>query len=276
MKRKRLVTEFVKHPMLNYENELSMDKDELRRFPKVRPALPAKIAEIYAEQYKSNREGRTRAASVAQRMESWLHRKVAQDVHTGTRATTLEIGAGTLNQLPYEPVTGSYDIVEPFAELYTGSTLLGRVRHIYSDMDQIPTEAVYDRITSVAVFEHICDLPRVVAKSGILLREGGRLRVSIPSEGTVLWWLGWRLTTGLEFWFRYGLNYGELMRHEHVNTAHEIEQVIRYFFRDVQQSVFGISKALSLYRFFECKFPDLERCNSYLSGDGYRLTPSSK
>jgi SAM-dependent methyltransferase len=239
--------------------------DALKRFPKLRPALPARIAEIYAEQYKSNREGRTRAASMAQRMESWLHRKVAQDVQGGKRAATLEIGAGTLNQLPYEPVAEVYDIVEPFAELYARSPLLGRVRHIYSDVDQVPLEATYDRITSVAAFEHVCDLPRVVARSGLLLREGGGLRVSIPSEGTILWWLGWRLTTGLEFWLRHGLDYGELMRHEHVNTADEIEKVLRCFFRQVKGSVFGISKALSLYRYYECHDPDRERCTGYLS-----------
>ena len=97
--------------------------------------------------------------------------------------------------------------------------MLGRVRHVYSDISEIPPGQTYDRVTSIATFEHICDLPHVIARVGIMLTPRGELRVSIPSEGTPLWTLGWKLTTGLEFRLRHRLGYGQLMRHEHVNTA---------------------------------------------------------
>jgi hypothetical protein len=231
------------------------------RFPKTRPPLPKEIGEIYSAHYKSNREGKTAASSLAQRAEAWMHRQVAKDIlgAAGTRAT-LEIGAGTLNQLAHEPERGPYDIVEPFKELFSGSSRLKRVRNIYSDIAEVPGTARYDRITSVATFEHVCNLPEVVARCGLLLNPNGSLRASIPSEGTPLWTLGWKLTTGLEFRLRHGLDYGQLMRHEHVNTAKEIEQVLRYFFRTVECRVFGVSKYLSLYQFYECKEPDLGRC----------------
>jgi hypothetical protein len=74
----------------------------------------------------------------------------------------------------------------------------------------------------------------------------------VPSEGTILWGLGWRFTTGLEFRFKYGLDYGVLMRHEHVNTAAEIEGVLRVFFMNVRRSVLGLSAGLSYYQFCEC------------------------
>ena len=74
-------------------------------------------------------------------------------------------------------------------------------------------------------------------------------------DGTLLWTLGWRLTTGLEFRWKYGLDYGVLMRHEHVNTAAEIEAVLRAFFKSVRRSVFGIAPALSFYQCFECTSP---------------------
>src|SRR4051794_40271503 len=100
------------------------------QFPKVRPALPKAIAEIYAALYKSNREGATTAASMSQRAESWMHRQIAKDVQQKNRPlSTLEIGAGTLNQIAYEPAGAAYDIVEPFKELYAGSRLLSRVRN---------------------------------------------------------------------------------------------------------------------------------------------------
>src|SRR5262249_17615936 len=123
----------------------------------------------------------------------------------------------------------------------------------------------YDRIVSIATFEHLCELPAIVAQCGLLLGPTGELRVAVPSEGTVLWALGWKLTTGIEFRLRHGLNYGVLMRHEHVNTADEIASVLRVFFRSVRRSVFGIVPALSLYQFFQCQEPNRPNCADYLS-----------
>jgi hypothetical protein len=235
----------------------------LERFPKNRPPLPPEIAAIYASYYKANRQGRTAATSLSQVMEAWLHRQVAQDVQSSQTATrTLEIGAGTLNQLPYEPESASYDIVEPFLELYQDSPFLARIRHRYTDISEIPQRESYDRVIAVATFEHICDLPRVIARAALLLAPQGELRVSIPSEGTPLWKLGWMLTTGLEFRLRHGLDYGRLMQYEHVNTAAEIEWLLHFFFKAVRCKVFGVSKYLSLYQFYTCREPDLERCAS--------------
>jgi len=79
----------------------------------------------------------------------------------------------------------------------------------------------------------------------------------------LLWTLAWKLTTGLEFKLRYGLDYGLLMKHEHVNTAKEVEEVLVYFFSDVKCKVFGMSKSISLYRYYECNNPRIERCREF-------------
>lgn len=233
------------------------------QFPKTRPALPPALERLHARTYEANRQGETTASSLSLMLERWLHRQVAADVTGGVGSqskTTLEIGAGTLNQLPHEPVVGPYDIVEPFRTLYFGSPLLTRVRTVYADIAEVPASARYDRITSTATFEHLTDLPRVVAAAGRLLAPDGALRVAIPSEGTPLWTLGWKLTTGLEFRLKHGLDYGLLLRHEHVNTAREIEAVLRHYFADLRARVFGLSRSLSFYQFFECRGPHVERC----------------
>jgi hypothetical protein len=236
-------------------------------FPKVRPALPQAIKDIYSVHYKSNREGDTTASSLAQRMESWLHKKIADDVCNSKESelVTLELGAGTLNQLQYEPHVKTYDIIEPFTDLYKNSPLLSRVRNVFSDISEVDNASRYDRITSVAVLEHVCNLPEVIAKSGLLLSKNGVFRASIPSEGTFLWTLGWKLTTGLEFKLKYGLDYGLLMKHEHVNTADEIESVLKYFFSEVRCKVFGLTKSISLYRYYECRNPVIDRCTEFAS-----------
>src|SRR5262249_20441075 len=170
--------------------------------------------------------------------------------------------------LRYEPEVGPYDIVEPFRGLYEGAPELKRIRHIYADIAEIPGNHRYDRITSVATFEHICNLPEVIAYCGSLLAEGGELRVSIPSEGTLLWTLGWKLTTGLEFRIKYGHDYGALMKHEHVNTAAEIEELLRYFFEEVDCNVFGLTKSFSFYQFYSCGVPAVERCRQFAKLSG--------
>lgn len=45
------------------------------------------------------------------------------------------------------------------------------------------------------------------------------------------------------------------MNYEHVNSASEIENVLRYFFADVRCSVFGLGRSLSFYQFYVCSLP---------------------
>ena len=237
----------------------------LSDFPKTRPPLPQEIVDIYATHYKKNRGGDTIASSLSQRMEAFMHRSVAADTHNiSCERSTLEIGAGTLNQLQYETKIGPYDIVEPFVSLFEDSPNLSKIRNVFSDTNNIPRTNRYDRITSIAAFEHICNLPEVVARCALMLNENGNLRVSIPSEGTLLWSLGWKLTTGLEFRLKYNLDYGLLMKHEHVNTAAQVELVLRYFFNDVAGRYFGIGRRLSLYQTYVCQSPRIDNCYEYL------------
>ena len=181
-----------------------------------------------------------------------MHRKVAADVRRNARnCSTLEIGAGNLNHLQYEPQRGRYDVVEELDHLVAASRRRSRVANAYRSLGEIRNQQ-YDRIISIAAFEHYCDLPTVVKQCASLLAEQGQMRIAVPSEGAWLWTLGWKVTTGLEFRLKYGLDYGVLMRHEHVNTAAEIDGVLRMLFRTVRRSVLGLSAALSFYQFFEC------------------------
>lgn len=234
-------------------------------FPKKRPALPAKLKRIYLEHYKQNRGGEYATTRFTQRLEEWMHKKVAEDIGRSDAPVTLEIGAGTLNHLKYENGGAAYDIVEPFAELFRESPNIKMVRRVYKSLSAVKPVQSYDRVISIATFEHVSDLPKMVAKIGLLLKKGGNLRVGIPSEGEFLWRIGCKLTTGLEFRIRYNMDYGQLMRYEHLNKSSEIRDVLCYFFRDVERKVFGLSPSLSLYQFFSCKTPDVKRCRLYVS-----------
>ena len=237
----------------------------LARFPKDRPPLTPEIQAIYLRQYKDNRSGRTPAASAAQRLERWMHRQVARDVAEGPAKATLELGAGMLNQLPYEARARPYDIVEPFEALYADSPERGHVRDIFADISDAPAKRRYGRITSIAALEHMCDLPLVLARAARLLEPGGHLRVAYPSEGGLAWRVGWMFTTGLEFRLRHGLDYGIMMRHEHVNTAAEIETLVKALFGAVRIRSFGLGRQLSLYRFLEAREPDPDTAEAWIA-----------
>lgn len=234
-------------------------------FPKERIPLPEAYQKIYNQHYIISREGKSTATSLTKRLESWMHHKVAADVVTHKEtAPTLEIGAGTLNHLKYEPLHHEYDIVEPFKELYEDSPWLKNVRKVYNDIEEIQGVR-YDRITSIATFEHVLDLPGLVAKVSTLLNEKkGHLRVSVPNEGTLFWSLGTRIT-GFEFRKKYGLDYQVLMRYEHVNSAREIDQVLRYFFKNVKMAVLGFNKDFAFYRFYDCSEINKENVTQFLT-----------
>jgi hypothetical protein len=241
-----------------------MNQTILSLYPKTRADLPAEYKAIYEKHYFANRNGQYKTTSLSQRLEAWMHRQVAADVVPGRSVSTLELGAGTLNQLPYEPNVGPYDIVEPFRALYEHAPGRERIRHAFDDISEAHAHGPYDRITNIAVFEHIMDLPSVVAQSALLLKPQGTLRVAIPNEGTPLWRLGTKVT-GHEFRKKYGLHYEVLMRYEHVNTAQEIEQVLEVFFASVRCKVFGVCKSLGLYRFYECGSPKADTARGFLA-----------
>lgn len=224
--------------------------DELiKTYPHNHPPLPKEYREIYTKHYEENRNGKTKMSSISSKMERWLHKKVA--CTSSYNKSTLELGAGTLNQLNYES-SKIYDIVEPFEELYKASPNEAKVTNKFKDISEVPLENRYDRIIAIASFEHISNLPEVVEKCKLLLKPDGILCVAIPNEGHFLWKLGYTLTTGIEFKKRYGLNYEVMMKHEHVNTADEIELILKHSFRNTKLTLFGIGKTFSLYRFYQC------------------------
>jgi SAM-dependent methyltransferase len=230
----------------------------LASYPRTRQALPAANARIYAREYKINRGASSHLLySITAWLESWMHRMVASEP-SGQRV--LELGAGTLNHRRYESKDLVYDIVEPFSALYRGSPELASVNHVYASIHEIPLEPGYDRIFSVAVLEHLEDLPAIVAASAGRLSQGGVFQAGIPAEGGLTWGLAWRCSTGLSYRLRTGLPYAPVMRHEHINSADEIIAIVRHFFHDVRLRWFPLpAKHFAFYGFIEARNPKRAR-----------------
>lgn len=205
----------------------------IKSYPRDRPLLSPLHQRIYEQEYKQNRQGGTLTTAIAQKLESWMHKKIA----THVSGNVLELGAGTLNHVPYEK-SRDYDVVEPFHSLYSESSYLHRIRNIYASIHDIPASHTYSRIISIAVLEHIQDLPDVLIKAHELLEDGGVFQAGIPCEGGLLWGLAWRMTTGLAYRLRTGLSYSAIMRHEHINNYFEITRLTEHIFKNIRISYF--------------------------------------
>lgn len=233
------------------------EKNILEKFPKKRPPLPDEHIGIAEDYYKKNRDGETSATYFSSRLEGWMHYKVAQDnLDEHAERSTLEIGAGTFNHLSYEQNHENYDAVEPYRAFYHNQPGLDKIRNHYLDVADIPLDVSYDRIISIATFEHIETLPQVVARAVLHMKETGCMRVAIPSEGSIMWYLGWRFTTGLEYYLKYRLNYKYFLQHEHVNTWKDVSALLDCFFEDIQWHSLGLSRGLSFYQVYICKKPN--------------------
>lgn len=236
----------------------------LASYPRTRPALSPAWRERYHHTHLDSREGRTPLYRLTQMLESWMHRRAA--TQRAAVEQVLEIGAGTLNHLRWEPPTLIYDVVEPYHQLYAGRPEAARVRNFYADLADVPAENRYQRIISIAALEHVLDLPRLVALAALRLAPQGAFRVGIPAEGGLLWGVAWRLSVGLSCRLRTGLDYGQLMRYEHVSQAGEVIQVLEHFFHDCQVRRFPLPwQHLSLYASVRCRFPRLDRCQAALA-----------
>jgi hypothetical protein len=213
----------------------------------------------YVEHYRANRAGQG-ISRIVMNLDAWMHREVARQ----PAAAILEIGAGNLNHVPYHSAAQAYDAVEPFRELWEDSPHRQGVRTIFHDIAEIPAHLTYDQVLSIAVLEHLTDLPFVMARSALLLRQGGSMRAGFPSEGGFLWGLAWRSTTGVAYRLRRGLDYGAIMRHEHVNSAPEILELMGYFFARIDVTRFPLPwHQLSFYTVASASAPRLDRCRRW-------------
>ena len=203
--------------------------------------LPRKYREIYENFYIDYSQANTFFRKLSLFAEKWYHLK-AYKAKTDSHSI-LEIGSGNLNHVKFEKNFKFYDVVEPKDYLIKASDPLirKRVRNVYKDIENIPEGLIYDKIISIAVLEHIENLELILEKTSKKLSDNGKFIVEIPAEGEFLWWLGWRLTTGIGFWLKYRLDYGVIMRFEHVNKAHKIIFSLKKYFNIVHLTSFPLN-----------------------------------
>ena len=193
--------------------------------------LPDKYFRIYNEFYLDYSKNNNIFRKLAFSLEVWFHLLTYKNYPNPQ--SILELGAGNLNHVKYEKNFKYYDVIEPKEFLINASDPFDRdkITNIYGDIKELPENKIYDKIISIGVLEHIEELDYVLEKISYKLTSQGKFLVTIPAEGEFLWWIGWRLTTGIAFWLKHKLDYGVIMRYEHVNTASKVIRLLNKYFK---------------------------------------------
>ncbi len=225
----------------------------IKSFPKKRIKLSNEYQLAHNDNYSKNRNNINIDHKLSGFAESWIHKIIAKN--NFNKKIILEIGAGNLNHYIYEKNHETYDVVEPWSELLNNSPNIKFINNKYNLMQDIKKKNYYERIISINTFEHLENLVEDIKVIKSLLSKSGVLQVGIPCEGELAFKIGWLFTTGLFFRLRYGLDYGKIMKFEHVNTFEEIYELLKYNFKNVRlvRSRFILPiKNFSFYAYIEC------------------------
>jgi SAM-dependent methyltransferase len=98
-------------------------------------------------------------------------------------------------------------------------------------------DAVFDRVLNIYNLEHLIHLDFALEEAHRVLKSGGELLASVPTEGGLAWVLGRRLTTARRH-TSDDLDYLRANAIDHCNTVWQIEKAISRHFRVARRLVF--------------------------------------
>jgi hypothetical protein len=234
----------------------------LETYPRKRKKLESDYNKIYKKFYYDNLNKKNFVSSLIKKMETKLFHKPIS-LHKGKKI--LELGAGNLDHIQFENFN-SYDAVEPEKKYYKDNKVaLKKINKIYDSIFQIPNHKKYDKILALFTLDVIDDLPKFLAKIGKLMTKNSIFYVGNSTIGSLSFSLSWRLTSGLNFFLKYGKNLGVLKEHESVNKYDEIIELLKYFFEEIEiemkPNFFFI---FNTYCYIKLKKPILKRCNKFM------------
>lgn len=236
----------------------------LDKYPKTRPLLPKKFLKIYSEHYLYCRSNKGIIRKIFTYFTNWMHLQIKQN--NTKKESILELGAGTLNHVQFE-VVKKYDVIEPFDDLFESADVnfKNKINKRYKYSTELNKIDKYEKIISIATLEHLTNLPFDIAVLAQVLDKNGNFQHSYPSEGSFLWYFSSRYISGLNFFLKHRLNFDTFLKHEHVNSAVEIEEIFKLLFEKIKIKRFPFNFFhLSIFSYIEATNPKLEICQQII------------
>ena len=214
------------------QSPLSRRGEQARSLKKYRP-LPDfdELVARWLKNYDQSNYGRGAAGFVLRNTHALLERPFGPDANF---AEVLEIGAGTLAHLPFVRHRFSRYIASDFDQVVVEAAkdepLPAGVELLQLDGTSLPFEDdSFDRLIATHVLEHI-PFPHLAIQEWVrVLRPGGVLSLILPCDPGWAWRLG-RCFGPRERAMRSGLPYDYYMAREHVNSIHNLANILRFHF----------------------------------------------
>ena len=158
-------------------------------------------------------------------------------------SVTLEVGAGLGEHAKYEDLGNQEYYCLEYREEFCKElrkVIFPPERVLCGDIQKTQKwdAATFDRIIAIHVLEHLLDLPAALAEISRLLKPGGVFDVVIPTEGGFAYSLARKISAERVFRKNFKMDYGPIIKNEHVSTYHEITEVLFANFRLQTRSFF--------------------------------------
>jgi SAM-dependent methyltransferase len=159
-------------------------------------------------------------------------------------SNTLEIGAGLGAHAKFEDLERQnyycLEYREEFCKELRNAFPADRV--VCGDIEQRQPwpDHFFDRIVSIHVLEHLRNLPAALTEIRRLLKVDGTFDVVLPCEGGLAYSLARRVSAERLFRQRFGMDYGPIIRNEHVSTLDEILEELERGFQVRVRSFFPL------------------------------------
>lgn len=209
-----------------------MNSNQNSVWPKSRPELTQEQQRIFADWYQhwlsqEGMQGKYHA------VDDFGHEYAARTFTPGCK--TLDIGAGNGAHLRYENLEAQEYVALEYSEklIENIQKTYPKARAVIGDCQKRTDFAdnYFDRVLAIHVLEHLDNLPATLEEVRRVLRPDGKFSVVIPCEGGLMYSIGRKFSSERMFVKRYKQSYDWLIKYDHINTAREVLNELKKYFK---------------------------------------------
>lgn len=164
-------------------------------------------------------------------------------------SVTLEIGAGLGAHAAFEDLTHQDYFLMEYREDFCKELRkkFNPEKVVCGDIQkQLPFPAQkFDRVVAIHVLEHLPDLPKALVEIKRLMKHDGVFDIVLPCEGGLAYTLARKISAERMFRKRFKMDYGPIIKNEHVSTYQEIVTELKKHFRFQSSQYFPLLAPIS-------------------------------
>lgn len=217
---------------------------EINKWPKTYPMMTAEQVRIKDEWMKFWHEVLPNKYGIIERFNHGYPVRTYQLSQNEERYRTLEIGAGLGEHIYYEDLNGqdycAMELRDNMAKVIKEKFQNVKV-YVGDCQERLPFDNdSIDRIIAIHVLEHLPNLPNALQEIHRILNNNGVFQVVIPCEGGIAYSIARKISAERIFKKHFNMDYGWLIKTEHINVPSEIIEEINCLFEITKSSFFPL------------------------------------